>query len=58
MTWGHPPLCVCIPCATRRETVLRKRVEELEALAAKLEAENAELRRVLVGAPIPLEIGR
>ena len=38
MPWGCPKLCVCPVCSSRRETELRKRVEELEALAAKLEA--------------------
>ena len=35
--WEHPPLHAnCIPCATRRETVLRKRIESLEAEVERL----------------------
>ena len=29
--WGHPKLCVCPVCSSRRESELRKRIDELEA---------------------------
>ena len=49
MPWGCPALCVCPVCSSRRETELRKRIESLEALAAKLEAENESLKEQASG---------
>jgi hypothetical protein len=39
--WGHPKLCVCPACSTRRETELRRLVAELvKALDAWADAKS------------------